>query len=108
MTATPTTRSWSRRGPATARLWERGNVNNDSSVDISDGVGVLIYLFLSDGGESTCLDALDADDTGTIELTDAIYIFNFLFLGGPIIPDPYPVAGTDPTLDALPLCDWPD
>jgi len=74
----------------------RGDSNADDDVDISDGVTILIYLFL--GGITTeCLDAFDADDKGGVDLTDAVYVFNFLFTGGPDIPLPYPLAGKDPT-----------
>jgi hypothetical protein len=76
----------------------RGDSNDDSNVDISDGVTILIYLFL--GGVTTeCLDAFDSNDKAGVDLTDAIYIFNFLFTGGDEIPPPYPLPGKDPTSD---------
>jgi hypothetical protein len=34
-------------------------------------------------------------------LTDAVYHFNNLFLGGPPPPPPHPSEGEDPTADAL-------
>ncbi|MBI4605518.1 MAG: hypothetical protein HY721_26430 [Planctomycetes bacterium] len=81
----------------------RGNTNTDASVDLSDGIRVLLYLFL--GGEpSRCQDSMDANDDGGVDLSDASYLFNFLFLGGPEIPPPYPAPGTDPTPDELPGC----
>lgn len=74
----------------------RGDSNNDSDVDISDGVTILIYLFL--GGITTeCLDAFDSNDKAGVDLSDAVYVFNFLFTGGPDIPQPYPLPGADPT-----------
>jgi hypothetical protein len=34
-------------------------------------------------------------------ITDAIYILNFLFLGGPAPLPPFPECGIDPTVDGL-------
>ncbi|MGQ9591114.1 MAG: CotH kinase family protein [Planctomycetota bacterium] len=78
----------------------RADSNFDGSVDLSDAVTTLRYLF---GGSDppSCLDALDADDNGTVEITDPIFTLSFLFLSGPPIPPPYPDAGPDPTPDAL-------
>ena len=38
---------------------------------------------------------------GVVNITDAIYTYNFLFLGGPAPPAPYPSCGADPTADDL-------
>ena len=83
----------------------RANANGDESVNISDGIAILIYLF--QGGDTpTCLDALDANDSGDVDISDAVTIFNFLFLGIGTIPPPYPDPGKDPPLplDTLPPC----
>ena len=77
----------------------RGDANGDSLVDISDGVKVLLVLFLGDTAD--CDDALDGDDDGQRNITDAVYILNHLFRGGPVIPAPYPQAGEDTTPDEL-------
>ncbi len=76
----------------------RGDSNLDSNVDISDGVATLGYLFLG-GPELGCLDAADADDSGEIQLNDAIFLFANLFSGGRPIPAPYPECGQDGTAD---------
>jgi hypothetical protein len=47
---------------------------------------------------------MDANDSQEVDLTDGIYVFNFLFLGGSQPPPPYPAAGVDPTADDLPAC----
>ena len=48
------------------------------------------------------MDAADADDNGAINLTDAVYTLNFLFLGGTEIPEPAGAeCGVDPTEDEL-------
>jgi hypothetical protein len=87
-----------------AATFIRGNVNTDTSVNISDPVAILNDLFLGQRAPAVCRDALDSDDSGRLDITDAVYILNFLFQGGTPIPAPYPNPGTDPTADALPGC----
>lgn len=87
----------------------RGDANGDGGIDISDPVGVLRYLFAGagpPGGALPCDDALDADDSGDLSITDAIYGLAFLFQGGPAPPAPFPEPGPDPTTEDDPLgCD---
>ena len=70
---------------------------------------VLNHLFL--GGEApACQSSADNDDSGVLDVSDAVYLLNHLFLGGPQPPDPYLKCGSDPTEDELscrsyPLCD---
>ena len=78
----------------------RGDANGDGSIDITDAIFTLGFLFLG-GGAPPCEDAADADDRGTLEITDAVYLLNFLFSGGPEPPPPHAVEGEDPTEDAL-------
>ncbi len=86
--------------PLSAEDFVRGRVNKDDSVNLSDAITVLGYLFL--GEETpTCLKAADTDDDGAVTITDAVYLLNFLFLGGDPLPAPYPDAGPDPTADDL-------
>src|SRR5690606_38795471 len=77
----------------------RGDANGDGSLDISDPVSTLGYLFL--GNTATCLDALDVDDDGDLALTDAVVALSFLFQGGTEPAPPFPDPGTDPTPDSL-------
>ena len=58
------------------------------------------------------LDAADTDDNGALEITDAVYLLSFLFLGGPAPEQPFPSCGPDPTIDDLTcesfaICDEP-
>ena len=78
----------------------RGDSNLDETVDISDGVATLGYLFLG-GPALSCLDAADVDDSGEVLLNDAVYLFANLFSGGRAIPAPYPGCGMDTTSDRL-------
>jgi hypothetical protein len=78
----------------------RGDANGDKKRDLSDGVFQLDFLFRG-GPRSPCADAADANDDGTLDISDAITILAFLFQGLPRLPDPFPLAGPDPTADAL-------
>lgn len=81
----------------------RGDASGEGTVDISDAVSVLNYLFL--GGQARCCsDALDANDDGAIDIGDPVFALNFLFLGGARIPAPYPLPGGDRTEDTLLCC----
>ena len=47
-----------------------------------------------------CKDALDTDDSGTIDINDPILSLTFQFLGGVTIPAPGPTTcGPDPSHD---------
>jgi ferredoxin len=92
----------------TCRGFVRGDVNGDLASDISDGIGILSHLFL--GKSLDCREPADADGSGAEEVTDAIFLFNFLFNGGLAPPAPYPACGTlpegSPTLGCEnPYCD---
>ena len=50
-------------------------------------------------------DALDVDDTGVVDVSDAIYVLDYLFKSGSPIPLPFPEAGIDPTDDDLAPCE---
>jgi hypothetical protein len=81
--------------------FRRGDFSKNGVVDITDSQNLYAWLF---GGStpSTCLDAADANDDARVDISDVIYILNYLFLGGAPPPDPGPnVCGTDPTIDLL-------
>ncbi len=75
--------------------FKRGDVNLDELFDISDGITVLLNRFGSLGA-LPCDDAADANDDDRIDLTDAVYIFHALFLGGVEPRAPFPSCGADP------------
>ncbi|MCB2229508.1 CHRD domain-containing protein [bacterium] len=63
-----------------------GNVNNDpgGSVDLSDLIYLVNYLFLGGPGPQCMAAANVTGDNGcSVDLSDLIYLVNFLFLGGP-------------------------
>ncbi len=78
----------------------RGDSNRDGTVDISDAINILSFLFIG-AGKNPCADASDANDDGIVDISDAVYILNFLFSGGkdPLVP--YPILGYDETEDTL-------
>jgi hypothetical protein len=111
------------RGPARAAEGEtefiRGDANADGVVSLSDSVMLNRWMFFGrpDEFRPPCLDAADADDTGMVDLTDEIVIFQDLFwIDGweryviwdgevhNVLPEPYPLKGTDPTPDSV-TCD---
>ncbi len=55
----------------------------------------------TNGAPPNPLDAGDTDDTGVINLTDVIYLLDFLFRGGTEPPPPFPTPGIDRTPDDL-------
>jgi hypothetical protein len=77
----------------------RADSNSDGTVDISDAITTLLYLFAGGVATPSCLDALDTDDTGVLGITDAIFLLDVLFVGDKAIPAPFPECGTDPTAE---------
>jgi hypothetical protein len=86
-------------------IFVRGDSNGDGSVDISDPICLLGFLFLG-GPAPGCADAADADDSGILDITDAVTALTTLFLGSGAggIAQPYPLPDRDPTFDNLPPC----
>ena len=77
-------------------LFRRGDSDGSGSIEVTDAIFMLYFLFLG-GGKPPCLEAADADDSGAIDLTDAIFTLYFLFLGGDEPPAPGPRdCGEDP------------
>ena len=73
----------------------RGDCNRDQRVNVSDVSGLLDALFRDSHGLG-CADACDTNDDESLDVTDAIFLLNFLFQGGPQLPPPFPAAGADP------------
>jgi ELWxxDGT repeat protein len=80
--------------------FRRGDTNADGTLDMSDAVATLAYLFLGTAAPS-CLDAADANDSGAVDLSDAVFTLGYLFLGTAAPPAPFGVCGVDPTTDNL-------
>jgi hypothetical protein len=79
----------------------RGDANCDDTLDVSDPIYSLLWLFAS-GETPCCMDAADANDSGVVDVSDPTYLLAYLFQGG--VAPPAPGAGTcgpDSTPDAL-------
>jgi hypothetical protein len=77
--------------------FRRGDMNQDSKVDISDSIALLGHLFLGASG-LPCLESADANDSGRVDISDAIFLLDYLFLGDTLPPEPGagPACGFDP------------
>lgn len=81
--------------------FRRGDPNDDGSVDISDPIVILNYLF-GVGGSISCFDSADINDDGSLDVADPINLLTYIFGGGTLPPDPGPFdCGLDPTPDGL-------
>lgn len=94
---------------ATSLPFRRGDADASGSLDITDPIVILGYLFLGDP-EPPCVLAADGDDSGNVDISDAIGLLGHLFLGEPAPPPPSAECGRDPTPDGLgcgsfPPCD---
>ncbi len=85
--------------------FRRGDVDLNEKVNVSDVIHLLRGLFR--GWVLPCIDAADTDDSGVLDITDSVYLLEYVFLNGPVPPDPFRELGVDPTEDFLP-CDPPD
>ncbi|MGE4619072.1 MAG: hypothetical protein AAEJ04_04605 [Planctomycetota bacterium] len=89
-------------------IFQRGDCNSDDKVDLADSATMLGNQF--SGVPILCPDACDANDDGLLNMADSVYLLNWLFKFGPILPAPGPYNdGPDPTQDdTLPVCDSDD
>ncbi len=58
-----------------------GDANGDSSVDVSDAVKLIAYIF-SGGSTPNPLIAGDANCDGTVDISDAVCLLGYIFSGG--------------------------
>lgn len=78
-------------------LFRRGDAEPDGTLQITDAVVMLLYLFRGKAA-GPCWDAMDFDDDGEIGITDPILLLRYLFAHGHPPPPPGPFAcGLDPT-----------
>ena len=72
--------------------YRRGDCNDDSVIDIADGIFILNFLFL--GGESgSCFDSCDTNADLAVDVSDPLFLFSYLLLKGPLPPAPFPDCG---------------
>ena len=93
-----------------APLFVRGDADNDGArdgvptVDLTDALLILNFLFEDETVVLDCQDAADANDNGSLVVSDAVGVLVFLFGGGPLAPPAPALDGTaepgpDPTPD---------
>ena len=79
-------------GPRPALGFLRGDANLDGQLDIGDAIATLAYLFL--GEQLPCPAAANSTGEGEhLIITKPIYTLQFLFMGGPPPPAPFPACG---------------
>jgi hypothetical protein len=78
----------------------RGDVDMNCRREVSDPIAALFYLFLG-GPEPACLDAADADDSGSLDISDPVFCLLWMFSNGTDFSEPFARLAEDPTSDHL-------
>lgn len=81
--------SWPFAAAAQCTLALRADANRDGEVNIADPVAIMLQLFVQ-ADPSRCLEAMDANHDKAFDLTDAVYVLNYLFRSGTPPPEPFP------------------
>ncbi|MBN93013.1 MAG: hypothetical protein CL928_02950 [Deltaproteobacteria bacterium] len=76
----------------------RGDLNDDTVIDLSDAQALVNYLFLGEEGPP-CEDISDVNDDGLVNIADAAHLLGYLYWGGEAPPEPFDEPGGDPTHD---------
>ncbi len=80
--------------------FRRGDFGGDGTLDLSDPVNLLDYMFTG-GAEPGCMDSSDIDDNGLVDIADAVLLLGYLFTGGVPPAAPHETCGEDTTTDPL-------
>jgi hypothetical protein len=59
-----------------------GDANFDLTVNVSDAVYIINYVFVGGGEPQPVLACGDANTDGDVNVSDAVYIINYVFVGG--------------------------
>ena len=81
--------------------FRRGDVNVDGEWNLSDAITVLGRLFPGNPAPLACEKSADPDDSGALEIWDALLLLWYLFLEGLPPAEPFMSCGFDPTADPL-------
>lgn len=84
-------------------LFIRGNANMSEEVNpvnAADLAAIAGYLARMPH-QVRNFDAADVNDDGFITYEDILRLARFLYVGAPVLPPPYPEAGSDPTRDTI-------
>jgi hypothetical protein len=66
-------------------VYQRGDANATASVDISDAIYILNFLFLG-GPAPACQAVADANASGELDISDPVALLTSLFVGGVTLP----------------------
>jgi len=86
---------------ATSNQFVRGDCDRSGVTDLADAIVILTAAAGALSDPLECPDSCDANDDGVIQLSDGIYLLNYLFAGGSPPTSPFPNCGIDHTADAL-------
>jgi len=81
--------------------FQRGEVNGDGVVDMSDAIQTLSFIFTS-AEPPSCVRAADVNADDTVDLSDAVSVLSFLFTTGRPPAAPFPGCGWDGDESPLP------
>jgi hypothetical protein len=88
--------------PDVGPVFLRGDADQSGRLNITDPIRVLNSMFKNpDELVRSCPDAAETNDNGVLDISDPVYLLNFLMAGGPAPRPPFPACGLDPTEDAL-------
>ncbi len=85
----------------------RGDVDGNSTIEITDAIRLFGFLFKGSPAEIGCLEAANVNSDADLDISDGVYILLFLFSGGPAPRAPFPGCGTDPAGSRLGCGSYP-
>ena len=74
-------------------LFIRGDVNNNGSLQLADGIRLLEYLFLSGPAPDEPLARADVNGNQFIDISDVVFLLSYLFDNGADPAPPFPGPG---------------
>lgn len=79
----------------------RGDADGNGRINVGDAVLIIQIVLGNLDARYNCPDALDANDDGGANISDAIPVLRWVFQRGPRLPAPFLGCGADPTDDEL-------
>ncbi len=73
--------------------FSRGDVDGNGSINVTDVLATLLFVFSDFEPRFDCSDALDANDDDSINVSDALSLLRWLFQRGPMLPAPFLECG---------------
>jgi hypothetical protein len=82
--------------------FSRGDADGNEKINVVDAILIIQIDVGNLPARFTCEKILDANDDGTVTVTDAIPVLKWVFEKGAALPAPFRACAVDPTKDALP------